>query len=435
MADNEDTSQKHVVPKAAGPQKCKKFTGQNMKQESTSSSMGRIRRKKVKGKRKTRLDDKYEMSDAVVGRGTFGTVYKAKCKRTGRHVAVKKVKLDLRYRNRELQMIAMVKHQNVVQLIETFSRYDDFGNFWIHIVMEYMHKNLYQAVREYKWQRRHMPITVAKLYAYQILRGVAYIHSLGIVHRDLKPQNILVNTDTGEVKLCDFGSAKIPSKDEQSVSYIGSRYYRAPELIYESTEYRQGIDVWATACVIAEMLLAEPIFVGENNDDLLTNITDVLGKPTRRQVFEMSRDWSRTGKWKNYVLNEKKAEKDFLKEQYGAEKYDDGQPIPDGFIDMLRRLFRYVPAEREHPLVAMSHEWFDELREPDFDMLDLDENPPLYDWTEMEEMEAKEHNIWSKLQVFPEEEDSVITDEQPASEGIVQPSFQPGAAKAPTHEE
>jgi len=74
----------------------------------------------------------------------------------------------------------------------------------------------------------------------------------------------LVDPSSHILKLCDFGSAKKLVKDEPNVAYICSRYYRAPELIFGSTDYTNSIDVWSTACVIAELMLGEPIFPGES---------------------------------------------------------------------------------------------------------------------------------------------------------------------------
>ena len=74
-----------------------------------------------------------------------------------------------------------------------------------------------------------------KLYVYQLFRSLAYVHSLGVCHRDVKPQNLLVDPETHALKLCDFGSAKVLAKGEPNVSYVCSRYYRAPELIFGAT--------------------------------------------------------------------------------------------------------------------------------------------------------------------------------------------------------
>lgn len=86
-----------------------------------------------------------------------------------------------------------------------------------------------------------MPMLQIKLYMYQLLRSLGYIHCVGICHRDIKPQNLLLNPATGVLKLCDFGSAKILVAGEPNVSYICSRYYRAPELIFGATNYTTNI--------------------------------------------------------------------------------------------------------------------------------------------------------------------------------------------------
>ena len=82
-----------------------------------------------------------------------------------------------------------------------------------------------------------MPLILTKLYIYQTLRALNYIHTVGYMHRDIKPENLLVDTKTHVVKVCDFGSAKRFYKDQENVSYICSRYYRAPELIFGATIY------------------------------------------------------------------------------------------------------------------------------------------------------------------------------------------------------
>lgn len=78
---------------------------------------------------------------------------------------------------------------------------------------------------------------------YQLFRSLAYIHALGICHRDIKPQNLLLDPALGILKLCDFGSAKILIAGDPNVSYICSRYYRAPELIFGSTQYGVSIGI------------------------------------------------------------------------------------------------------------------------------------------------------------------------------------------------
>jgi serine/threonine protein kinase len=104
---------------------------------------------------------------------------------------------------------------------------------------------------------RGVRCSYVKLYAYQLSRSLLYLHGIGICHRDLKPQNVLVDLDTHLLVLCDFGSAKSLVPGEKNISYISSRFYRAPELIFEATEYTCAIDVWSYACVLGELLLGE----------------------------------------------------------------------------------------------------------------------------------------------------------------------------------
>jgi glycogen synthase kinase 3 beta len=72
-------------------------------------------------------------------------------------------------------------------------------------------------------------------------RALAYLHETNICHRDIKPQNVLINGDLGVLKVIDFGSAKQLVAGEPNVSYICSRYYRAPELIFGATQYTTAI--------------------------------------------------------------------------------------------------------------------------------------------------------------------------------------------------
>lgn len=118
-------------------------------------------------------------------------------------------------------------------------------------------------------------------------RGLAYLHSLNIVHRDIKPQNILVELDTNRVVFCDFGSAKIIQNGEKSLSYICSRYYRAPELILGYENYTSYIDVWSIGCVIAEMFLGFPLFIGKSSFNQLYQILSRIGTPPIEDLEEM----------------------------------------------------------------------------------------------------------------------------------------------------
>ena len=114
---------------------------------------------------------------------------------------------------------------------------------YLNLILEYVPENLYRCSRSFSKAKTQMPTLEIKLYMYQCLRSLAYIHSMGICHRDIKPQNLLLDPARGVLKLCDFGSAKILVKGEPNVSYICSRYYRAPELIFGATDYTTFIGI------------------------------------------------------------------------------------------------------------------------------------------------------------------------------------------------
>jgi serine/threonine protein kinase len=115
--------------------------------------------------------------------------------------------------------------------------------------MEFIPENLYRVLKYYVKMKQPFPNILVKLYSYQMFRSLAYIHGIGICHRDIKPQNILVDPTSHWLKLCDFGSAKRLIPGEPNVSYICSRYYRAPELIFGATDYTPSIDVWSTGII------------------------------------------------------------------------------------------------------------------------------------------------------------------------------------------
>ena len=171
--------------------------------------------------------------------------------------------------------------------------------------MEFMPDTLSKLVKGLSKQKKILPEYHIKLYSYQMFRGLAYLHACGFCHRDIKPQNMLTDPESQILKLCDFGSAKKLIKGgffllviqmkfplgEPNISYICSRYYRAPELIFGATEYSADIDTWSVGCVMAEMFLGKPMFPGESAVDQLVEIIKILGTPTFDQVKAMNPDY------------------------------------------------------------------------------------------------------------------------------------------------
>ncbi|CAM9461832.1 unnamed protein product [Laminaria digitata] len=192
-----------------------------------------------------------------------------------------------------MRMLVKKEHPNIVCLKHCFySNGDKPDELYLNLVLEFVPETVYSVARHYHKSKQTLPMLLVKLYLYQLARALAHIHALGICHRDIKPQNLLLDPQTHVLKLCDFGSAKILVRGEPNVSYICSRYYRAPELIFGSTDYTCAIDTWSLGCVAAELMLGEPLFPGDSGVDQLVEIIKVLGTPTREEICAMNYNYS-----------------------------------------------------------------------------------------------------------------------------------------------
>ncbi|CAL5196168.1 unnamed protein product [Lathyrus oleraceus] len=310
------------------------------------------------------------MAERVVGTGSFGVVFQAKCLETGEAVAIKKVLQDKRYKNRELQVMRMVDHPNVVKLKHCFYSTTEKDELYLNLVLEYVPETVYKVSKNYSRTHQHMPIIYVQLYTYQILRGLNYLHEvIGVCHRDIKPQNLLVNQQTHQLKICDFGSAKMLVPGEPNISYICSRYYRAPELIFGATEYTTAIDMWSAGCVLAELLLGQALFPGESGVDQLVEIIKVLGTPTREEIRCMNPHYN---EFKFPQIKAHPWHKLFHKR------------MPSEAVDLVSRLLQYSPHLRCTALAACAHPFFDDLRDPKASLPNGQPLPPLFNFTPQE---------------------------------------------------
>lgn len=309
-------------------------------------------------------------AERVIGNGSFGVVYQASIIETGETVAIKKVLQDRRFKNRELQIMSSLSHPDVVQLKHCFySKGDKPDEVYLNLVMEYIPETVHRTLRNHTKANKLIPLSYVKCYMWQICRSVAYIHSQGVAHRDIKPQNLLMNPKTHQVKLCDFGSAKQLIAGEPNVSYICSRYYRAPELVFEATEYTCAIDLWSVGCVMAELMLGNPLFPGESGVDQLIEIIKVLGTPAKEEIYAMNPNHT---SFKFPQIKPHPWVKVFRNKQ------------PQLAIDLVSKFLRYDPKTRIDPLEALTHPFFDELRAEGVKLPNGKDLPDLFNFTEQE---------------------------------------------------
>ncbi|GMG47470.1 unnamed protein product [Ambrosiozyma monospora] len=286
----------------------------------------------------------------MVGHGSFGYVYQIQLdSQNNRKAAIKRVLQDKRFKNRELEIMRLIQHKNIVDLISFFYKTDEKDELYLHLILEFIPETLYKSSHWYISRNRFMPLFEIKLYSYQLLRSLNYIHSLGICHRDIKPQNLLIDPVHGILKLCDFGSAKILNPNEPNVSYICSRYYRGPELIFGARNYTPKIDVWSAGCVIGELILGQPLFPGESGIDQLVEIIKILGTPSKEEIESMN---------PNYMDH----------------KFPSIKPIPlhkifknadNEMIELLQLILNYSPISRISAIEALACPVFNVFREKD----------------------------------------------------------------------
>jgi serine/threonine protein kinase len=223
----------------------------------------------------------------------------------------------------------------------------------------------------YAKRKMAMPVFYVKLSIYQMFRALAYLHGRGICHRDIKPQNLLLNVSQGILKLCDFGCAKGLQPDAPNVSYICSRYYRAPELCLGASYYTHAIDVWSGACVMAELLINRPIFRGAKSTDQMEKIMRVLGPPSRSEIRHMNPEFR-----KELTTQSVHNLDELLKSRPLSERAEE--------IDFLKSCFHYVPSKRPHAIETLLHPFFNELRQSGTVLPNGQPLPPLFDFSQEE---------------------------------------------------
>ena len=249
----------------------------------------------------------YSKGDKL-GEGTYGSVYQARDKETGRIVALKRVK-EQSFESegmpqtsiREIALLRRLRHPHIVSLIEVVvgSRADS-----VFLVFEYCAHELAALIDALP----PFPLPEVKCLILQLLGAVAYLHANGILHRDLKMSNLLLTAE-GMLKLCDFGLAREHSSAGAAVTTprpeaepsggaaaadstttlpppytprVVTLWYRSPELLLGATRYGPPIDIWSVGCILGELLLHRPLMPASIETKQLELICELLGTPSVR---------------------------------------------------------------------------------------------------------------------------------------------------------
>ncbi|CAD5115771.1 DgyrCDS4715 [Dimorphilus gyrociliatus] len=215
----------------------------------------------------------------TIGEGTYGVVYRAKDCSTNEIVALKRIRMEKERDGipisglREINILLHVRHENVVRLKEVVVGQNLDSIF---LCMEYCEQDLAGLL---DYMPKPFSEAEVKCIILQVLNGLSYLHHRFIIHRDLKVSNLLM-TDKGRVKIADFGLARkfgIPKKP--LTPNVVTLWYRAPELLLQSEDQTTAIDMWASGCILGELLAHKPLLPGRSETEQIALIIEMFGTP------------------------------------------------------------------------------------------------------------------------------------------------------------
>ncbi|CAN4106454.1 unnamed protein product [Withania somnifera] len=218
---------------------------------------------------------------AKVGQGTYSNVYKARDRKSGKIVALKKVRFDtsapesVKFMAREIIILKRLDHPNIIKLEGLATSRMQYS---LYLVFDFMESDLTKLINRTEGRLTEPQV---KRYMEQLLSGLQHCHEKGILHRDIKGSNLLVDKN-GMLKIADFGLANFyqTKTNRPLTSRVVTLWYRAPELLLGSTDYSVGIDLWSAGCLLAEMFVGRPILPGRNEIEQLHKIFKLCGSPT-----------------------------------------------------------------------------------------------------------------------------------------------------------
>ncbi|CAK9135587.1 unnamed protein product [Ilex paraguariensis] len=267
---------------------------------------------------------KYKPPIMPIGKGAYGIVCSALNSETNEHVAIKKIanafdnRIDAKRTLREIKLLRHMDHENVSRFSGFSNRFTyilpglasfitSSGLHWcrsvlvllsevvairdiipppqresfndVYIAYELMDTDLHQIIRS----NQALSEEHCQYFLYQILRGLKYIHSANVLHRDLKPSNLLLNANC-DLKICDFGLARVTSETDFMTEYVVTRWYRAPELLLNSSDYTAAIDVWSVGCIFMELMDRKPLFPGRDHVHQLRLLMELIGTPSEAEL-------------------------------------------------------------------------------------------------------------------------------------------------------
>ncbi|KAG0756138.1 hypothetical protein G6F62_007716 [Rhizopus arrhizus] len=297
---------------------------------------------------------RYEILEEL-GQGSFGQVIKCLDHKLNEIVAVKLIRNKKRVHAQaktEIKILSDLikwdpedRHHNV--------KMTDHFYFRNHlcIACECLSMNLYEFIKINNFQGFHIPLI--KRFAIQLLRSLSLLAKNGVIHCDLKPENILLkHPNKSTIKVIDFGTSC--SENHRVYTYIQSRFYRSPEIIL-GLDYTKAIDMWSLGCIIAELYTGMPLFPGENEQDQLSCIMEVMGKPDVELIQSSER---------RHLFFDRRGEPKIVSNSKGKRRRPASKSLGQVlecsdtlFLDFIKQCLEWNPEKRLTPEMAFQHDW------------------------------------------------------------------------------
>ncbi|ELU44690.1 CMGC/DYRK/DYRK2 protein kinase [Rhizoctonia solani AG-1 IA] len=304
---------------------------------------------------------RYEIIDTL-GKGSFGQVLQCRDHCTGLSVGIKIIRNKKRFHHQALVEIKILESlkkwdpeekSHVLKMNEYFT----FRNH-LCIVTELLSINLYELIKANGFAG--FTTALIRRFTTQMLASLVLMRQHRIVHCDLKPENVLLlHPAKSALKVIDFGSSCF--EHEKVYTYIQSRFYRSPEVIL-GMNYHMAIDMWSLGCILAELYTGFPIFPGENEQEQLACIMEVLGVPDKDLVNRSSRKrlfFESNGQPRPVVNSKGRRRRPGSKTLAQVLRCDD-----ELFIDFIAKCLIWDPERRLKPQPALRHPFITAGRRP-----------------------------------------------------------------------
>jgi len=281
--------------------------------------------------------------------GSYGVVYSGIEIKTGLKVAMKKMKRQTHETTRdgihfttirELKLLGEIRHDYILGVVSVIV-YPSDGQYCLWIISEFMCSNLQDVIQENKI----LTDDTIRNYIHMILKGLEFMHSNWYLHRDLSSSNILVSS-SGQLKIADFGFAKLFGDNREMTPEVVTIWYRSPELLFGAKHYGTSVDIWSLGCIIAELLHRGPFLAGDGNTEIsqLSTIFAALGTPTEVE-------WPGLTNLPCYLEFEKIDIVDISSVGYFPTSNPDA-------VNLLACCWRFCPSKRCTASKALKHKYF-----------------------------------------------------------------------------